>query len=192
MRTLGYSRVSTDTQNLDRQLIALVEYGIAQEDIFTDKLSGKNTARPGLQKLLATVEQGDSVVVESFSRFSRDTRDLLGLVDKLTEKGVKFVSLKECFDTSTPTGTLMLTMFAALSQFERETTLQRQAEGISAAKLRGVVFGRPLKTPPDDFADIVRLRDKGELTLKQAVERSGLKQATFYNRLREFRQCKAK
>jgi DNA invertase Pin-like site-specific DNA recombinase len=187
MVKIGYTRVSTAEQHLDRQTIALTEQGIAPENIYTDKLSGKNTARPGLQKLLTAVNRGDTVVVESFSRFSRNTRDLLELVDKLTAKGVEFISLKERFDTATPAGKLMLTVFAGLNEFERETTLQRQAEGIAAAKSRGVRFGRPIKKPPANFGEIVRLWECGKLTFSQALEETGLKQATFYRRLREFR-----
>jgi len=190
MKTYGYSRVSTSEQHLDRQILALTERGIAPENIFTDKQSGKDTARPGLKKLLAAVRKGDAVIVESFSRFSRNTRDLLDLVEKLTAKGVEFISLKEQIDTSTPAGKLMLTMFAGLYQFERETTLQRQKEGISTAKARGVQFGRPIKKPPANFAETVKLWELEKITFKQALERTELKQATFYNRLREYRSKK--
>jgi DNA invertase Pin-like site-specific DNA recombinase len=160
---------------------------IPQNQVYIDKLSGKNTARPGLQKMMSTVKSGDTVIVESFSRFSRSTRDLLELVDKLTAKGVEFISLKERIDTSTPAGKLMLTVFAGLYEFERETTLQRQAEGIKAARLRGVHLGRPIKTPPANFAETVKLWERGKLCFDDALERTGLKQATFYNRLREYR-----
>jgi DNA invertase Pin-like site-specific DNA recombinase len=192
MVKIGYTRVSTAEQHLDRQIIALTEQGIAPENIYTDKLSGKNTARPGLQKLLATVKWGDTVVVESFSRFSRNTRDLLELVEKLTVKGVEFISLKERIDTSTPAGKLMLTMFAGLNEFERETTLQRQSEGIRAARARGVVFGRPIKKPPTDFVEIVKQWEQGKLSIAEVLERTGLKQATFYRRYREYKGNKRK
>jgi DNA invertase Pin-like site-specific DNA recombinase len=187
MRKFGYIRVSTLEQHLDRQIIALTERGIAPENIFTDKQSGKDTARPGLKKLLATVKSGDTVIVESFSRFSRNTRDLLDLVEKLTAKGVEFVSLKENIDTSVPAGKFMLTVFAALYEFERETTLQRQKEGIAAARLRGVVFGRPIKKSPENFGGIVKLWESGKLPIAEVLARTGLKQATFYRRLREYR-----
>jgi len=192
MVKIGYTRVSTAEQHLDRQTIALTEQGIAPENIYTDKLSGKNTARPGLQKLLATVNHGDCVVVESFSRFSRNTRDLLELVDKLTAKGVEFISLKERFDTATPAGKLMLTLFAGLNEFERETTLQRQAEGIAAAKSRGVRFGRPTKKPPVDFVKIVKQWESGKLMTKTVLELTGLTESTFYRRYREYKGNKRK
>ena len=192
MVKIGYTRVSTAEQHLDRQTIALTEQGIAPENIYTDKLSGKNTVRPGLQKLLATVNHGDCVVVESFSRFSRNTRDLLELVDKLTAKGVEFISLKERFDTATPAGKLMLTLFAGLNEFERETTLQRQAEGIAAAKSRGVRFGRPTKKPPVDFVKIVKQWESGKLMTKTVLELTGLTESTFYRRYREYKGNKRK
>jgi DNA invertase Pin-like site-specific DNA recombinase len=108
MKTYGYIRVSTAEQCTDRQIIGMAGLNIPPENIFTDKLSGKNTARPALQKLMTTVKSGDTVIVESVSRFARNTRDLLNLIDKLTAKGVEFISQKEKIDTSTPTGKFML------------------------------------------------------------------------------------
>jgi len=168
------------------------ERGIPQERIFLERLSGKDTKRPILQSLMNRVQHGDTVVVESISRFARNTKDLLGLVEKLTNKGVEFVSLKEHIDTTTPTGRFTLTIFAAVAELEREHILQRQAEGISAAKARGKHLGRPIKKPPKNFAEVVRQWERGKITFDEALEQTGLKQATFYNRLREFRQNKKK
>ena len=137
IKTYGYCRVSSADQNENRQLDAMDALKIPREQVFIDKQSGKNTARPGLQKLLRTVKQGDTVVVESVSRFARNTRDLLDLIDKFTAIGVEFVSQKEHIDTSTPTGKFMLTVFGAVVELERGYILQRQAEGIVAAKRRG-------------------------------------------------------
>jgi DNA invertase Pin-like site-specific DNA recombinase len=187
MKTYGYIRVSTAEQCTDRQIIAMIELKISQENIYIDKQSGKNTARPGLQKLLSVVKRGDTVIVESVSRFARNTKDLLDLIEKLTVKGVEFVSQKEFIDTSTPTGKFMLTVFGAVAELERGYILQRQAEGIAAAKLRGVRFGRPIKSPPDNFAETVKLWERGKIGFNEALQRTGLKQATFYNRLREYR-----
>ena len=187
-----YARVSTLEQSLDRQLIAAKERGVPSGNIFTEKLSGKNTKRPELQRLMAKAKKGDVVIVESFSRFSRSTRDLLDLVDKLTKKGVEFISLKESIDTSTPAGKLMLTVFAALYEFERDCTLVRQAEGIAAAKLKGKHLGRPIKKPPGNFAEVVKQWERGKISFEEALRQSGLKQATFYNRLRELRQTMKK
>jgi len=139
-----------------------------------------------------TVQNGDIVVVESISRFARNTRDLLGLVDKLTQKGVEFISLKEHIDTTIPTGRFTLTIFAAISELERECTLIRQAEGIAAAKARGVHLGRPIKKPPENFPEVVKLWEREKITFEEALKQTGLKQGTFYNRLREFRGSKKK
>ena len=133
MKTYGYIRVSTAEQHTDRQIIAMSELKIPQENIYIDKLSGKNTARPSLQKLLSKVKQGDTIIVESVSRFARNTRDLLDLIDKLTAKEVNFVSQKESIDTTTPTGKFMLTVFGAVAELARGYILQRQREGIAAA-----------------------------------------------------------
>ena len=190
MKTYGYIRVSTVEQHTDRQIIAMSELKIPQENIYIDKLSGKNTARPSLKKLLSTVKHGDTIIVESVSRFARNTRDLLDLIDKLNAKEVNFVSQKEHIDTTTPTGKFMLTVFGAVAELERGYILQRQREGIAAARLRGVRFGRPIKSPPNNFAETVKLWERGKLCFDEALERTGLKQATFYNRLREFRSSK--
>jgi len=163
------------------------ERGIPQERIFVEKLSGKDIKRPVLQTLMSKVQKGDIVVVESISRFARNTKDLLNLVERLTKKGVEFISLKEHIDTTTPSGRFMLTVFAAVAELEREHILQRQAEGIAAAKARGVHFGRPIKKPPINFVEVVHLWELGKISFDEALKQTGLKQATFYNRLREFR-----
>ena len=108
MKIYAYLRVSTLEQHIDRQLISMQDLGIPSENIFIDKLSGKDIKRPQLQSLLGIVEQGDKVIVESISRFARNTKDLLNLVEQLSDKGVEFVSLKENIDTSTPSGKFML------------------------------------------------------------------------------------
>lgn len=112
------------------------------EKIFIDKISGKNMKRPMLKEMMDFVRSGDIVVVESISRFARNTRDLLELVDQLVAKGVQFVSMKEKIDTSTPSGKFMLTVFGAVAQLEHDYILQRQKEGIAIAKANGKYKGR--------------------------------------------------
>ena len=192
MREYAYIRVSSKDQQDGRQFIAMERRGIPPERIFSEKQSGKDTKRPQLQTLINTVQSGDIVVVESISRFARNTRDLLGLVDKLAQKGVEFISLKEHIDTTTPTGRFTLTVFAAISELERECTLIRQAEGIAAAKARGVHLGRPIKKLPENFPEVVKLWERGKISFNEALRQTGLKQGTFYNRLREFRGGKNK
>lgn len=116
------------------------QLGVGQ--VYIDRTSGKNTDRPEWKKMINFVRAGDTVIVESISRFARNTKDLLELVEQLAAKGVEFVSQKEAIDTSTPTGKFMLTIFGAVAELEREYILQRQREGIAVAKASGVYKGR--------------------------------------------------
>ena len=189
MKKIGYVRVSANDQNCDRQLITMEKLGVPRANIFIDKQSGKDTARPGLQKLLLVVRSGDTVIVESVSRFARNTRDLLELIDKLTAQGVDFVSQKEHIDTTTPTGKFMLTVFGAVAELERGYILQRQAEGIAAAKKRGVHLGRPVKKVPDDFEILVKAWEHKEISLSKLLSQCGeMSESTFYRRRREYKQ----
>ncbi|MFP3152819.1 recombinase family protein [Lachnospiraceae bacterium ZAX-1] len=148
MAKFAYVRVSTLDQNEDRQLDAMTVLGIPADRIFMEKLSGKNTQRPQFQALLTAVHPGDSVTVESISRFARNTKDLLELVEQLTAKGVEFVSQKEHIDTTTPTGKFMLTIFGAVAELERGYILQRQAAGIATPKSAASTSADPLKSRP--------------------------------------------
>ena len=137
---IAYVRVSTVEQNEARQLEGLRKYNI--DKWFTEKISGKDTNRPELRSLLEFVREGDTVYVHDFSRLARSTKDLLDIVDQLNRKNVHLVSNKENLDTSTPTGKLMLTMIAAINEFERTNLLERQREGIAEAKKNGLYKGR--------------------------------------------------
>ena len=134
---IGYIRVSTQEQNTIRQEVLLEQLGV--EELYIDKASGKNTDRPELKKMIAYVRRGDTVIVESISRFARNTRDLLDLIEQLSAKGVEFVSKKEAIDTTTHTGKFMLTVFGAVAELELEYILQRQREGIAIAKQQGKI-----------------------------------------------------
>ena len=133
---IGYIRVSTQEQNTIRQEVLMESLGV--DEVYIDRMSGKNTNRPELQKMMEYVRRGDTVIVESISRFARNTKDLLELVEQLTAKRVEFVSRKEAIDTTTPTGKFMLTIFGAVAELEREYILQRQREGIAIAQHRPV------------------------------------------------------
>lgn len=181
---VGYIRISTVGQNTARQEVLMQELGV--EKVFIDRMSGKNTDRPQLKKLMAFVRQGDMVIVESISRFARNTKDLLELVEQLRVKGVEFVSRKEAIDTTTPTGKFMLTVFGAVAELEREYILQRQSEGIAIAKERGVYKGRrPIERP--EFMQVVKLWRSGMLSATEAMKRLDMKSSTFYRRVRELK-----
>ena len=181
---VGYIRISTIGQNTARQEVLMQELGV--EKVFIDRMSGKNTDRPQLKEMMAFVRQGDTVIVESISRFARNTRDLLELVEQLTKKGVEFVSRKENIDTTTPTGKFMLTIFGAVAELEREYILQRQAEGIAIAKEKGVYKGRQRIVRPE-FESVVKLWRSGKLTAAEAIRRLDMTPSTFYRRVKEMK-----
>lgn len=181
---IGYVRVSTQEQNTIRQEVLMHSLGVDQ--LYIDRASGKSADRPELRKMLTYVRQGDTVIVESISRFARNTRDLLELVEQLTAKQVEFISQKEAIDTTTPTGKFMLTIFGAVAELEREYILQRQREGIAIAKEQGKYTGRKPIMPPN-FESVVRQWRKGELTAAEAMRRLNMSSSTFYRKVKESR-----
>ena len=179
---IGYVRVSTSEQNTLRQEVMMKELGV--DEIYIDKMSGKNTNRPQLKAMLDYVRRGDTVIVSEISRFARNTKDLLDLVEKLHIKEVEFVSRKEAIDTTTPTGKFMLTIFGAVAELEREYILQRQREGIEIAKEQGKYKGRKKKVYTDFDTVIQKWRDK-KITAAQAMKEMGMSKSTFYRRVKQ-------
>ena len=176
---IGYIRVSTQEQNTIRQEVLMKSLGV--DEIYIDRMSGKNANRPELQKMMEYVRKGDTVMVESISRFARNPRDLLELVEKLTAKGVEFVSRKEAIDTTTPTGKFMLTVFGAVAELEREYILQRQREGIAIAKEQGKYKGRkPIDAP--EFEQVTARWKSGAITAAEAMRTLHMTKTTFYRR----------
>lgn len=186
---IGYIRVSTVEQNIARQEVIMKKLDV--EKIFIDKISGKNMERPMLKEMMGFVRSGDIVVVESISRFARNTRDLLELVDQLVAKGVQFVSMKEKIDTSTPSGKFMLTVFGAVAQLERDYILQRQKEGIAIAKANGKYQGRK-KIQNDRFDEIYEKWKNNEMTAVQAMKLLNYSKTTFYRRVKEMKENEEK
>lgn len=184
MAKIVYIRVSALDQNTDRQELMFSNMDI--DKYFIEKASGKNTARPQLNKMLDYIREGDVLYIESISRLARSTRDLLSIVQKLQEKSVELVSMKENIDTTTPQGRFILTVFAALAELEREYILERQKEGIEAAKSKGKKFGRPRVETPKEWDKIITQWKDGEITAAEARNRLKMNKGTFYRRVKEY------
>ena len=188
MANIGYIRVSTKEQNTGRQYEDFTAKGIALDKVFEEKLSGKNTDRPQLQAMLSYLREGDTLFVESFSRLARSTRDLLNIVNTLTEKGVSFVSLKENVDTTTPHGKFMLTVFAGLYELERDNILERQREGIDLALKEGRSYGRPKATVSDTFSTNYKLWKAGQLKAVDFMKIENIPKSTFYKLVKRYEE----
>lgn len=175
---IAYARVSTTDQKLDRQLDNLKAAGY--DRIYTEKISGTKSQRPALDEMMRNLREGDTVIVDSFSRLSRSTKDLLEMVDRLQGMGVHLISLKEKLDTTTAQGKLMLTVMAALSQFERDIIAERTAEGLKAAKARGRLGGRP-KVDEAKAKQALILIDRG-YSIAEAARMTGISTSTINRR----------
>ena len=182
---IAYVRVSSADQNEARQVEALKKYDI--EKWFVEKVSGKDMNRPELQRLLEFAREGDTVYVKDFSRLARSTKDLLELVERFKEKNIHLVSLKENLDTSTATGKLMLTMIAAINEFERENILERQREGIALAKQRGAYKGRKA-VQVKDFGKYYDRYMRREYTKNELAEELNISRPTLDRLIKEYQQ----
>ncbi len=180
---LGYARVSTKDQNLDRQLDQLEAAGCGK--VFTEKITGTKKERPELIRLLEQVRPGDTIIISELTRLSRSTKDLFDLVETINEKGADIKSLKETWlDTTTPQGKLMFTLIAGISQFERDLRSQRTKEGLEAARARGRKGGRPKKSQKD-IKKALKLYDSKEYSIKEIEDMTGISKTTLYRYLKE-------
>ena len=187
MNTYFYIRVSSKDQNTIRQEVKAKEIGIPVGNVFIEKVSGKNvTDRPVLTNMMTVLKSGDKLIVDSISRFARNTKDLIELVEQLNEKGVIFVSLKEAIDTTTPTGIFMLTVFGAVAQLEREYIRQRQAEGIAIAVAQGKFKGRKPVEYPKQWDKYYKMIKDGAMTNVEAMKLMDLKKTTFYKLIKDY------
>lgn len=180
---IAYVRVSTVEQNEARQREALKKHNI--EKWFMEKVSAKDTNRPELQKMLDFCRDGDTIFILDFSRIARNVKDLLDIVERLQAKGVDLVSEKESINTSTVTGKLMLTMIAAINEFERANLLERQREGIAIAKREGKYKGRKsiyINTFAQDYA----LYKSRQLTKAALASKLGVSRPTLDKLIREY------
>ena len=197
----GYVRVSSTDQNEDRQMIALQENGIQSRNIYMDKMSGKDFNRPEYKKLVKKLKAGDTLFVLSIDRLGRNYEDIQSQWRLLTKDiGVDIcvidMPLLDTRNGKDLMGTfiedLVLQILSFVAQNERENIRKRQAQGIAAAKAKGVHMGRPEKKPPENFSQLIKTWEKKELTLKQVLDECKMSEATFYRRLREYRIAEQK
>lgn len=184
---MGYTRVSTSSQDAALQLDALVASGVQKRDVFADVTSGSRSAidRPGMKKLLDYAEAGDTVVVWRVDRLGRSLIDVLNTVNLLRERGINVRSISDGIDPATSTGRIMLNMLASLAEYERELIVERVNAGIAAARQSGTRFGRPVSDPAviaDKLAIAKDARTRGR-TAEDAARLVGWSRATFYRHL---------
>lgn len=201
-KTYGYVRVSSQDQNEARQYIELLERGIEKKLIYMDKLSGKDFNRPSYHKLVyKKLKPGDLLVIKSIDRLGRNYNEILQewkYITKDKKVDIKILDMP-LLDTDqnkdligTLIGDIVLQLLSFVAENERINIHQRQAEGIRAAKMRGVQFGRPQISLPDDFEEIMYLWQRGELQSKDAIAISGLKYSTFYKKVKEYQRKQKK
>lgn len=191
MTTYGYIRVSSRDQNEDRQRVALREAGVAEKNLFLDKQSGKDFERPQYKNLLHRLKKDDLLYVKSIDRLGRNYKEILEQWQFITkEKGVDIVVLDmPLLDTrrgkdlmGTFLADIVLQVLSFVAENERDNIRQRQAEGIAAAKARGVRFGRPPRPLPENFQQVCRAWREKELTLRQAAKLCEMPKDTFYSK----------
>ncbi len=183
---IGYARVSTEGQNLDRQIDMLVDYGVDKRNIYREKITGTKVEREQLNKMIDELQQGDTVIITDLTRISRSTKDLLNIIDRIKDKGANIKSIKDKWlDTTSdnPYNSFLLTVMSGLSQLERDLISQRTKEGLKSAKARGRNGGRPSKR--NDKADTVGLLYKEGYKIVDIVKQTGLSRATVYRTLKD-------
>lgn len=182
---IGYARVSTKGQLLDRQIAALEAAGCQR--IFSDKKSGKNAEREELKKALDYLRPGDTLVVPSLDRLGRSIKDLIGIVGALREEGIGFRSLHESLDTTTPGGRLVFHVFAALAEFIRELIVQGTHEGLAAARARGERLGRPPAMTEEQIRHARSMLADPEASISSIAKLLGVSRMTIYKYVPELR-----
>ena len=175
---IGYARVSTQDQNLDLQNDALKAAGC--ENIYTDKMSGAKTNRPGLEEILGFIRKGDTLVVWKLDRLGRSLKHLIQVLNQLDERGVYVKSIQESLDTSTPGGKLIFHVFGALAEFERDIIRERTMAGLAAARARGRKGGRPRKLSKKQVEMAKKLMNDPTISIGEICRTMGVSKATLY------------
>lgn len=180
---IGYARVSTEDQNLDRQIDQLKAAGVKK--IYCEKMTGTNQNRPKLKDMLDNIRDGDTIIITDLTRISRSLKDLLALTEEISNKGVHLKSLKETIDTTTAQGKFFFHITAAFSQFERDLISERTKEGLASARARGKLGGRRSKLNYKDKETIKKLYDKKELAVAEICGMYGISRPTLYKAVKE-------
>ncbi|MFJ4674239.1 recombinase family protein [Kitasatospora purpeofusca] len=186
---IGYARVSTGGQKIDRQLDALTAAGCRR--IFADKKSGKTSARPELQACHAFLAAGDTLVVPSLDRYGRSLKDLVNMVGELRGRGIGFTSLHERLDTTTPGGRMVFHVFAALAEFIRELIVAGTNEGLAAARARGRVGGRPTVVNADIIRAARDMLPNPDHSVTSIAKLLGVSPGTLYNHIPDLQELRA-
>jgi DNA invertase Pin-like site-specific DNA recombinase len=178
---IGYARVSTNEQHLDLQRDALLQAGVAARNIYTDKVTGVKSERPGLKQALSHLRDGDTFLVWRLDRLGRSLRHLIDTVTTLKNRGVAFKSLTENIDTATATGNLVFQIFGALAEFERNLITERTVAGLVAARARGRTGGRPRRNPSSGRVNFAkRLYHDQKLTIAEIIKTLNVSKSTLY------------
>ena len=196
-RVYGYIRVSTRDQHIERQLISLLEAGVDRENIYVDRQSGKDFRRPSYKKMMRKIGEGDLLIVKSIDRLGRNYQEIMEQWQFITREKKSDIRIQDMplLDTTKTKdllgmfiGDVVLQILSFVAENERNNIRQRQAEGIAAAKARGVRFGKPLIPVPDNFPELYRKWENGEITIREFATRCSMGRSTLYERIKEYRR----
>lgn len=197
-RILGYIRVSTREQNIERQLIALQEAGVKQKDIYVDKQSGKDFERPAYMKMMSIIRENDLLIIKSIDRLGRNYQEIMEqwrLIIKEKNADIRILDMPLLDTTKTKDllGTfisdIVLQLLSFVAENERENIRRRQAEGIAAAKARGIRFGKPMIPIPTEFPELYKKWEAGHMSVYEFARLCNMGKSTMYTRIKEYREC---
>ena len=181
----GYARVSTQEQTTDRQIDALMKYGV--DEIYEEKITGTLKNRPQLDLLLSKLRKDDTLVIYDLKRLGRNSKQLISLAEEFNKKGIGLVSLNENLDTTTPIGQFMFTLLCALAQLDRDIIVENTKSGLEAARARGRHGGRP-KIDPKKVSKAIKMYKSQQFTIKEITETTGISKASLYVYLSDRRE----
>ena len=195
-KTFYYARVSTREQNIERQVISLLEAGVSEKNIYIDKQSGKNFQRPAYKKMMSRVREGDLIIIKSIDRLGRNYQEIMEqwrIITKEKKADIRILDMPLLDTTQTKDllGTfisdVVLQLLSFVAENERDNIRQRQAEGIAAAKARGVRFGKPVIPMPENFPELYGQWETGNITINELARLCNMGRSTMYKRIGEYR-----